>query len=212
MKSFAKRATLLLLMVFLWSCQPKTASIATTYQPPAVEVQESNAPETNEVHRAQPVVPEPHHIYVEVGDMTVNGADGASSANLRANMRQSVLKSLDATEWIMTENKASHKPTKDQLVSNGNPMFFVKATVTKRSAMDDINIECDVSLILATYPDKSILGFSNYKSEMKLLPQRGETTPSPSNILQARDKCVTDLLGVILTDKTIPTLKTKSSP
>ena len=122
-----------------------------------------------------------------------------------------MLEALQTPPWISTDRPDGERPTRAQLRASRTAAFFVDATLTKLSEEDDPFVSCAVSVILATYPNKSMFGFLNEKSEALLLPQENEAAPSKADILSARQRCVAELIEFVILKKVIPALQKRAT-
>jgi hypothetical protein len=142
--------------------------------------------------------------------MAVKGIDEAVAAPLRDHMRRTVQTVLDAAAWIRTDTPDGKRPTRAQLRASGTAGFFVDATVTKLSVEDDPDISCAVSVVVATYPEKSMFGFFNGASEALLTPGANEAAPFEEEIASARRRCVADVLEFIILKQALPALRNRT--
>ncbi len=143
-------------------------------------------------------------IYVDVGKMSDNTGTGASLAKM---MRRVTLKTLKkkapsmATGW-----KGGKAPTKKQLKKAGTTGYHVDGTL---NALDvkmngsSALVSCKVSMLLASFPDKSMFGF--LKGSAKV--QAGS---SAKDIGYAKEDCVGAVVEDLVRRKIIPTIKTRT--
>jgi len=143
-------------------------------------------------------------IFIDVSDMAakVDGAD-----DLRALMRKTALgtfkkKASDmSTEWA-----GANQPSKKQLAAKGFTGFHVHGTLTELTSLPGgggMQVSCKVSMLLATYPEKSMFGFLNGGAQV-------QTGKSDRDVRFAKEDCVAAVVEDLIARKIIPTIKVRA--
>lgn len=149
--------------------------------------------------------------YIAIGNMAVNNLESTSSASIRASMKSIALKKLEAISWITT-NAPNKTLNKSQRATKNNQDFIFSANVTKLDWQKYPFIECSVSVLLATYPEKNILGFVNQNLELTLTRQNQVQAPTKADFHSAGKTCVDALFEYVVSKKVIPAFKEKRKP
>jgi hypothetical protein len=140
-------------------------------------------------------------IYVHIGQMSDSTGTGDS---MKAAMRQTVDKSFRskapkmATQW----GGRGSAPTKKQLDAGGVAAFYVDGTLieldVRRQGAGAV-VGCKVSMLIATYPEKSMFGFLKGGASV----QAGS---SEQDIGYAKQDCVVAVVEDLVVRKIIPTI------
>jgi hypothetical protein len=139
-------------------------------------------------------------VYIEVGGMA--DKTQRNGAVLPA-MRQTVVASLQKrapTYQLRWPN--GHAPTEVELKRAGATAFFVDASLTRLDTTGS-RVACAVSMILATYPGKSMFGFLNGSAEV----DAGSTAPRA--LSEALGDCVAAVLEDLVSSKIVPTIQAR---
>jgi hypothetical protein len=143
-------------------------------------------------------------IYIDIGEMSAKVADAAAVKTL---MRKTVEKTFSkhakdmSTKW--TGGKA---PTKKQLDAAKTQAYHVDGTIvemTTKASGSSTNVSCKVSMLIATFPEKSMFGFLEGGATV-------QASSDPSDVALAKEDCVVAVVEDLVIKKIIPTIKTKS--
>jgi hypothetical protein len=143
-------------------------------------------------------------IYVNVGAMS---DDSGSGSSVRKQMRKTAVKTLNkkASSWA-TEWSGGKDPTKKQLKAKGTEGYHIDGTIvslTEKKSGSSVLVECKVSMLLATYPEKSMFGFLEGGAKV-------QASSSAQDIKYAKEDCVVAVVEDLIAKKIIPTIKTRS--
>jgi hypothetical protein len=133
-------------------------------------------------------------VYVEIGPMADTTRRGAGVVPvMRRELEASFGRRAPAfqTRWL-----SGRSPSDAELRKHGTTAFFVDASITQLDAQSN-HVACAVSLILATYPGKSMFGFSKGSGEIY------ETGPG------ALSDCVVAVIDDLVGSKIIPTIQSR---
>ena len=129
-------------------------------------------------------------VYVDIGPMT------ATDAKLKEAMRSTTQTQLgkSAKSWV-TSAPGGKTPTAAQL--KGSTAFHIDGTVVDVKVSGDV-VSCKISMLIATYPDKSMFGFLKGGASVQ-----GGTTD--------RDKadCVSAVVEDMVMKKIVPAIQAK---
>lgn len=141
-------------------------------------------------------------IYVDIGDMSAKAGD---SAKMRALMRKTTQKTFAKKAGSMaTEWPGGRSPSKKELESTS--AFHVDGTLTElteQSKGSSTLVTCKISMLIATYPEKSMFGFLNGGATV----QAGS---SAQDIAYAKEDCVVAVVEDLVAKKVIPTIQTRA--
>jgi hypothetical protein len=139
-------------------------------------------------------------VYVDVGPMS---DDTRSGSDFRPAMRQTISTAIQrrggelATEW------PGGNPSRAQLQQNGAQAFHVDGTLTELTTETrgrNTVISCKVSMLIATYPEKSMFGFLNGGANV-------QTGSSPAQVERGQRDCVLAVVENLVTSRVIPTIE-----
>ena len=142
-------------------------------------------------------------IYVNIGPMSSKTGDAAVDSKMRPAMvkvsQQTMTRvaSSMATTW-----SGGGAPTSAQLNQKGFQGFYVDGTLNELKVSGG-TVSCKISMLLASFPDKSVFGFLNGGAKV----QGGS---SPRDIALASDDCVAAVVEDLIAKKIVPTIKTKA--
>lgn len=139
-------------------------------------------------------------VYVEVGNMADKTARGAAMLPV---MRQTVASSLQRRAPTYLVHGPGASSMTDELRRAGPRAFFVDASLTKLD-MTGSHVACAISMILATYPQKSMFGFANGSADV----DAGST--SERALSSALGDCVNAVLDDLVETKIVPTIQARS--
>ena len=97
-------------------------------------------------------------------------------------------------------------PTKAALDGKGVLGFYVDGTLNElkiEKAGSSSNVSCKISMLLASFPDKSVFGFLNGGAKV-------QASSSPRDVDLAREDCVSAVVEDLIAKKIVPTIKTKA--
>jgi hypothetical protein len=141
--------------------------------------------------------------YVNVGAMaaTVENADA-----LKKLMRTTVLKTFSAKARTMTTDwPGGQDPSASQLSAKKVTAFHVDGTLNEMTVDtrgSTTTVSCKVSMLLATYPEKSMFGFLKGGAQVQ-----GGT--SANDVRYAKEDCVTAVIEDLIARKIIPTIQSR---
>ncbi len=143
-------------------------------------------------------------IFIDVSDMATK-VDGEDA--LRALMRKTALGTFKKKASDMSTDWAgSGQPSKKQLAAKGFTGFHVHGTLTELTSIPGgggMQVSCKVSMLLATYPDKSMFGFLNGGAQV-------QTGKSDRDVRFAKEDCVAAVVEDLIARKIIPTIKVRA--
>lgn len=144
-------------------------------------------------------------IYVNVGPMSSKtGSNDTKYRELMVKESEKTLKrvaSSMATTW-----PGGGVPNKSQLAQKGFQGFYVDGTLNEVKVSKSGNtatISCKVSMLLASFPDKSVFGFLNGGASVQ-----GST--SQRDIDLGSEDCVAAVVESLIATKIVPTIKSKA--
>jgi hypothetical protein len=148
-------------------------------------------------------------IYVNIGPMSSKTGKAAQDPKLRDLMVKTATSTMNKVAKSMaTTWKGGGAPTKAQLSSAGFQGFYVDGTlnelkVTTTGSM--ATVSCKISMLLATYPDKSVFGLLNGGATV-------QGSASSSNVALSSEDCVAAVVEDLIAKKIVPTIRTKAGP
>lgn len=144
-------------------------------------------------------------IYVNVGPMS-SKTGGANDAKFRTMMVSVSAKTLTRVASNMQQTWAGGgAPSKAQLAAKGFSGFYVDGTLNEvkiTTSGNTATISCKVSMLLASFPDKSVFGFLNGGAKVQ-----GST--SQRDIDLGSEDCVSAVIEDLIAKKIVPTIKSK---
>ena len=146
-------------------------------------------------------------IYVNVGPMSSKTGDAAADAKLRPEMVKVSTSTLARVASSMATSWAGGTvPTSVQLNQKGFQGFYVDGTLNElkvATAGSTATVSCKISMLLASFPDKSVFGMLSGGAKV----QGGA---SAKEVSLSSDDCVSAVVESLITTKIVPTIKTKS--
>jgi hypothetical protein len=146
-------------------------------------------------------------IYVNVGPMS--SKTGSNDAKFRDMMVKTSQKTLTRVASNMLQTwSGGGVPTKSQLQSKGCDGFYVDGTLNELKVEKSGNtatISCKVSMLLASFPDKSVFGFLNGGAKVQ-----GSTAQRDIDL--GSEDCVSAVVEDLIAKKIVPTIKSKVGP
>jgi hypothetical protein len=141
-------------------------------------------------------------VYIEIGGMADKTQRGGAVLGV---MRQTVMTSIQRkapayqVRWAGGGGRA---PTEDDLRRAGATAFYVDASLTRLDTQGS-RVSCAVSMILATYPARSMFGFLNGSAEVD------PGSASARAMAEAAGDCVSAVLDDLVSTKIVPTIQAR---
>lgn len=146
-------------------------------------------------------------IYVNVGPMSSKTGNAAQDPKLRTLMQKTATSTLGRVAKSMaTTWKGGGTPTKSQLDGAGFQGFYVDGTLNELKVTttgSSATVSCKISMLLASFPDKSVFGFLNGGAKVQ---------GSASDIALSSEDCVAAVVEDLIAKKIVPTIQTKAGP
>jgi len=146
-------------------------------------------------------------IYVNVGPMS--SKTGKNDAKFRGMMVSVAQKTLSRSAPAMAQTwPGGGVPDKGKLAAKGFQGFYVDGTLNELKidkSGSSATISCKVSMLLASFPDKSVFGFLNGGAKV-------QGSASDRDIEMASEDCVSAVIEDLIAKKIVPTIKTKAGP
>lgn len=143
-------------------------------------------------------------IFVDVSGMSTK-VDGA--AEIKALMKKATLSAFKKQASDMSTSwPGGRSPSKGALAAKKMKGYHVSGTLTKLDESKQGSqtvVSCKVSMILATYPDKSMFGFADGGASV-------QASSTPKQVQYAREDCVSAVVESLVSKKIIPTIKIKA--
>lgn len=141
-------------------------------------------------------------IYVNIGAMATKAAEapGKLKQLMRTTTEQTFSKRAST---MMTAWPAGGEPSTQQLRAKKTSAFHVDGTLVALEIQSKGNatlVSCKVSMLLATFPEKSMFGFLDGGA-------RVESGSSPREIQYAQEDCVTAVVEDLVSRKIIPVIQ-----
>lgn len=146
-------------------------------------------------------------VYVNLGPMS-SKTGGTDDTKLRDLMVRTATKTLAKSEPTYLLTWPGGAPTKAALDKKKVAGFYVDGTLnelTEKDSGSSSTISCKVSMLLASYPEKSVFGFLNGGAKV-------QASSSASDKLLAHQDCVEAVISDLIAKKILPTIHTKVSP
>lgn len=145
-------------------------------------------------------------VFVDVAAMSSKTTSG-DNAKLKAIMRRTTEKTFAAkSKDLMTVWPGGKTPTKKDLTAKKVSGFHVDGTlleITVKEKGSSATVSCKVSMLIATYPEKSVFGFLNGGASVT-------ASSDASDIAAAGEDCLAAVVEDLVAKKIIPTIKTKA--
>jgi len=153
-----------------------------------------------------PTVPTPSGggVYVNVGPMS--SKTGTDDAKFRDLMVKTATKTFGRVAGTMATSWPGGTPSKSALSSKGVQGFYVDGTLNELKvdkAGSSSKVSCKISMLLASYPEKSVFGFLSGGAAV-------QASASDRDIALAREDCVTAVVEDLIAKKIVPTIKVKA--
>jgi hypothetical protein len=151
-------------------------------------------------------------IYVNLGPMSARTGPkstvGPDDPKYRALMQKTAETTMTRSAPAMQITWSGGPPTRAQLDKKGVAGFYVDGTLNEVKV--DITgssskVSCKVSMLLASFPEKSAFGFLSGGAGV-------QASSSTKDIALAQSDCVNAVVEDLIAKKIIPTIKSKVSP
>lgn len=145
-------------------------------------------------------------IYVHIGPMSSKTGAAAVDSKMRPLMVKIATKTMGKAASTMATSWPGGVPTKKQLDAKGFQGFYVDGTLNQlevKTSGNSATVSCKVSMLLASFPDKSVFGFLNGGA-------RVQGSASERDIALAREDCVAAVVEDLIAKKIVPTIKAKA--
>jgi len=140
-------------------------------------------------------------IYVEVGLMTDTTK---KNPTVPAIMRQKAMGALaQGGRELVTRWPTGRSPSASDLSSTGATGFYIDGSLTALTVTGS-HVACSVSILLATYPGKSMFAFTKGGAELD------SGSSSASSIAEATGDCVGAVIEDMVVTKIVPTIKSRA--
>lgn len=153
-------------------------------------------------------------IYINVGPMSAK-TGSADDSKFRDMMVKTASKTLGRVASNMSQSwpgggspPASQAAAKKVLDGKQMAGFYVDGTLNvldSKTSGNSVTISCKVSMLLASYPDKSVFGLLNGGAKV-------QSSSSAKDMALAREDCVVAVIEDLIASKIVPTIRTKVSP
>jgi hypothetical protein len=143
-------------------------------------------------------------VYVNIGPMS-SKTGGTDDKKLQAQMVSVATQTMSSAAPTYVTTWAGGAPSKSTLAAKQMAGFYVDGTlntVEVKEAGSTATVSCKVSMLLASFPDKSVFGFLNGGASVQ-----GSTNPRDEAL--ARGDCVQAVVEDLIRKKIIPTIKSK---
>ena len=147
-----------------------------------------------------PPTPLGRGVYIEIGSMADKTTRAAAVLPV---MRQTIVASLHKrAPTYQLAWPTGRAPTELDLRRAGSTGFFIDASLTRLDTSGS-HVACAISMILATFPQKSMFGFLNGSAEV----DAGST--SERAVTEALGECVSAVLDDLVGTKIVPTIRAR---
>jgi hypothetical protein len=144
-------------------------------------------------------------IYVNIGPMS--SKTGGDDERLRMLMAKVATKTMARAGSRMTTSwPGSATPSKAMLDAKSALGFYVDGTLNElkvKESGSSATVSCKISMLLASYPDKSIFGMLNGGASV-------QASSSARDVGLAREDCVSAVIEDLIAKKIVPTINTKA--
>lgn len=143
-------------------------------------------------------------IYIDVSGMAAKASSGKAFIG---NMKKAALKAIKqkAPSWV-TAWPGGGRPSGRALKSKSMKAFHVGGTITELKEIpggSQTTISCKVSMILATYPSKSMFGFASGGAQVS-------ASSNARELKFAKEDCVAAVVESLVGQNIVPTIKIKA--
>lgn len=142
-------------------------------------------------------------IYINIGPMSATVNDAAA---IRSHMRKTVQKTFKKkAASMMIDWPGGKAPSKRQVSAKKLKAFHVDGTLNElstRTSGRTATITCKVSMLIASYPEKSMFGFLKGGAQV-------QSSTSQKEMQYAKEDCVAAVMEDLVHRKIIPTIKSR---
>ncbi len=143
-------------------------------------------------------------VYVNIGPMS-SKTGGADDKKLQAQMVTVATAAMASAAPGYATTWAGGAPSKAALAAKQVAGFYVDGTLNELKIKEDgstATVSCKISMLLASFPDKSVFGFLNGGASV-------QASTSPKDEALARGDCVQAVVEDLIRKKIVPTIKSK---
>jgi len=145
-------------------------------------------------------------IYVNIGPMSSKTGNPASDPKFKALMGKIATKTMQnvASNMVITW-PGGGVPTQAQLDAKSTLGFYVDGTVnalTVKVSGSSSTVSCKISMLLASFPAKSIFGLLNGSASV-------QASGAATDIALASEDCISAVVEDLIAKKIVPTITTK---
>jgi len=147
-------------------------------------------------------------IYVNIGPMSSKTGNTAIDTKLKALMVKAATNKMGKVASNMALTWPGGVPTQAQLAAKSTQGFYVDGTLNDlkvQQSGSSATISCKISMLLASFPDKSIFGLLNGGASV-------QAGGSANDIALAQEDCVSAVVEDLIAKKIVPTIITKATP
>lgn len=144
-------------------------------------------------------------IYVNIGPMASKTGDAAIDARLKALMVKIANRTMAKVASNMAVTWPGGVPTQAMLAAKGTAGFYVDGTVNDvkvKESGSSMTVSCKISMLLASFPDKSIFGLLNGGASV-------QSSGAKTEIAVASEDCVSAVVEDLIAKKIVPTINGK---
>jgi hypothetical protein len=145
-------------------------------------------------------------IYVNIGPMS-SKTGSTDDPKLRDLMRKTASKTMGKVAGDMATSWPGGDPKKADLDKKGVSGFYVDGTLNdltvKQASASSATVSCKISMLLASFPDKSVFGFLNGGASV-------QSSGKATDLSLAREDCVSAVVEDLIAKKIVPTIKAKA--
>ncbi len=145
-------------------------------------------------------------VYIDVGPMSSKAASGDNS-KLKALMKKTTDKTFGSKgQPMILAWPGGKSPSRKDLDAKKATGFHVDGTLTELTVKEKgaaATVSCKVSMLIATFPEKSVFGFLNGGASVT-------ASSDASDIALASEDCLIAVVEDLVAKKIIPTIKIKA--
>lgn len=145
-------------------------------------------------------------VFIDVGPMSSKSATG-DNTKLKTLMKSTTEKTFKSKgQPMMTAWPGGKSPTRKDLDAKKASGFHVDGTLTELTVKEKgsaATVSCKVSMLIATYPEKSVFGFLNGGASVT-------ASSDETDIKLASEDCLAAVVEDLVAKKIIPTIKIKA--
>lgn len=145
-------------------------------------------------------------VYVDIGPMS-SKADKGDNAKLRALMKKTTEKTFGSrAKELALAWPGGKSPSRKDLDAKKVSGFHVDGTLTEMTVKEKgsaATVSCKVSMLIATFPEKSVFGFLNGGANVS-------ASNDAADIALAGEDCLAAVVEDLVAKKIIPTIKIKA--